>query len=112
MVEHEVPDDDDHRDEAEALEHRDDVHRAVEAVASTAVVANSGAKAMSGIAARSWNSSTEKPRRPCRVARSPVSSITCRAKAVDDSASAKPANSAVCHEKPSEQADARQHQRR
>ena len=26
IVEHEVTDDDDHRDEAEALEHRDDVH--------------------------------------------------------------------------------------
>ena len=61
------------------------------------------------MAARSWNSSTAKPRRPWRSASSPFSSSTCRAKAVDDSDSARPAKSAVCQAKPNSQGDAGQH---
>ena len=52
------------------------------------------------MAARSWNSSTENPSLPWRVESSPFSSITCNANAVDDSASAAPANSDGCHRVP------------
>ena len=62
--------------------------------------ANRGGRAISGMAARSWNSSTAKARRPWRSASSPFSSRTCRAKAVEDSDSARPANSAACQTSP------------
>ncbi len=56
---------------------------------------------MSGMAARSWNSSTAKPMRPWRAARSPVSSMICGENAVEDSASAGPVRTAdVCQLSP------------
>ena len=68
---------------------------------SSAPKAKSGTSAMSGIAARSWNSSTEKASRPCRVVSSPFSSSTCSAKAVEDSESASPMKSACAKGSPS-----------
>ena len=65
-----------------------------------AETANSGVSAMSGMATRSWNSSTANAMRPWRSASSPFSSSTCRAKAVDDSDSARPANTAAGQARP------------
>ena len=62
----------------------------MECAASAALTANSGTRAIRGMAARSWNSSTANARRPWRSASSPFSSRTCRAKAVDESDSARP----------------------
>ena len=63
--------------------------------------ANSGVSAISGIATRSWNRSTANASRPCRSANSPFSSRICSAKAVDDRESARPANTAAGHTRPS-----------
>ena len=68
---------------------------------SAAPSANSGTRAISGIAARSWNSSTENASLPCRVVSSPFSSSTCSANAVDDSDRAKPMNKACAAASPS-----------
>ena len=65
-----------------------------------AETAKSGVSAISGMATRSWNSSTAKAMRPWRSASSPFSSSTCRAKAVDDSDSARPANIAAGQARP------------
>ena len=99
MIEHIVPGDDHGRDDAEALQGGDE--RPSGGAVSTPATANSGTSAMSGIAERSWNSSTAKPKRPWRVLRSPVSSMTCRANAVEESASARPMKIAVSQAKPS-----------
>ncbi len=56
--------------------------------------ANSGTSAMSGMAARSWNSKMEKATRPCLVLISPFSSSNCNANAVEDSDRASPMNTA------------------
>ena len=61
---------------------------------SAAPEAKSGTSAISGMAARSWNSSTEKASLPWRLLISPFSSSNCSAKAVDDSDKASPTNSA------------------
>ncbi len=74
--------------------------------AAPAVTANSPTRAIRGIAARSWNSSTANARRPWRRASSPFSSSTCRAKAVDESDSASPANRAACQARPNASAAA------
>ena len=65
-----------------------------------ALTANSGVSAINGMATRSWNSSTANAMRPWRSASSPFSSSTCRAKAVDDSDSARPANAAAGQARP------------
>ena len=70
-------------------------------VGSAAPSANSGTSAISGIAARSWNSSTAKASLPCRVVSSPFSSSTCSANAVEDSDSARPMNKACARLSPS-----------
>ena len=76
-----------------------------------AETANSGVSAISGMATRSWNSSTAKAMRPWRSASSPFSSSTCRAKAVDDSDSARPANTAAGQARPKAMAMAAEQQR-
>ena len=70
-------------------------------VGSAAPSANSGTSAISGIAARSWNSSTAKASRPWRVVSSPFSSSTCSANAVEDSDSARPMNKRLRQASPS-----------
>jgi hypothetical protein len=62
--------------------------------------ANSGNSAISGIAARSWNSRIENAVRPCRAVSSFCSSSTCSAKAVDDSDRVRPISRAVRNGRP------------
>ena len=52
--------------------------------------ANSGTSMNTNTTVKSWNRSTEKVARPCRLADSPLSASTCMATAVEENARPKP----------------------